>query len=205
METGSAVQWLTTFTTELRKELPQGQYLLTHAPVAPWFSPGMYTNNAYIQVDDNVGNLIDWYNVQFYNQGTYDYTTCNSLLYESSQTWPNTSVYQLVYTGVEMDKIVIGKPANPGDASNGYMNTTYLAMCLADAKEDGWNAGVMVWEFPDAAASWIKAVRAQSWPVSLTEETQQPMLVSAPGWSAQVVLQGVWERLRFWSTAIVHL
>ncbi|EIW79375.1 glycoside hydrolase family 18 protein [Coniophora puteana RWD-64-598 SS2] len=206
MSAGTGVQWLTTFTQALRKQLPQGQYLLTHAPVAPWFSPGMYTDNAYIQVDDNVGNLIDWYNVQFYNQGSSEYTTCNGLLYESSQTWPNSSVFQLAYTGVEMDKIVIGKPATSGDASNGYMNTTYLAQCVADAKQDGWNAGVMVWEFPDAAASWIQSVRAKSWPVSsFKKQTQQPMPAPVRGSGSQVILQGFWERVRFWSMELIQL
>ena len=45
-----------------------GDYIVTHAPVAPWFSPGKYPNGAYLTVDQTVGNLIDWYNVQFYNR-----------------------------------------------------------------------------------------------------------------------------------------
>ena len=44
--------------------LPQGQYILTHAPVAPWFSPGLWPDNGYLGVNAAVGNLIDWYNVQ---------------------------------------------------------------------------------------------------------------------------------------------
>ncbi|KAE9394712.1 hypothetical protein BT96DRAFT_978359 [Gymnopus androsaceus JB14] len=32
-------------------------------------------------------------------------------------------------------------------------------------RDSGWNAGVMVWEFPDASWSWIQAVRASSFPV----------------------------------------
>ena len=34
---GSAEQWLATFTTAIRSQLPKGQYILTHAPVAPWY------------------------------------------------------------------------------------------------------------------------------------------------------------------------
>lgn len=65
---GSAEQWLITYTRTLRNALPSGQYFCTHAPVAPWFSP-MYTAGAYRKVNEDVGDLIDWYNVQFYNQG----------------------------------------------------------------------------------------------------------------------------------------
>lgn len=33
---GRAEAWLANFTTQLRTQLPQGQFILTHAPVAPW-------------------------------------------------------------------------------------------------------------------------------------------------------------------------
>lgn len=65
---GAAEAWLITFTQTLRAALPAGQYIITHAPVAPWFSP-IYTAGAYTKVHAQVGSLIDWYNVQFYNQG----------------------------------------------------------------------------------------------------------------------------------------
>lgn len=162
-ENGSAETWLTTFTKALRKKLPQGQYILTHAPVAPWFS-ATYSSGAYLTVNKNVGSLIDWYNVQFYNQGTSEYTTCSGLLTKSSSTWPKTSVFQIAAAGVSLDKVVIGKPATKGDASNGYMNTTLLAQCVDTAYQQGWDAGVMVWEYPDAAAAWIKAVRSLAFP-----------------------------------------
>ncbi|KIJ65610.1 glycoside hydrolase family 18 protein [Hydnomerulius pinastri MD-312] len=160
---GSAETWLATFTKALRAKLPAGQYIITHAPVAPWFSP-IYTSGAYLKVHQTVGSLIDWYNVQFYNQGSSEYTTCTGLLTTSSSTWPNTAVFQISAAGVTLNKIVIGKPATSGDASNGYMSTSTLASCLGTAVGKGWNAGVMVWEYPDAAAAWIKSVRAVAFP-----------------------------------------
>ncbi|KAE9394714.1 glycoside hydrolase [Gymnopus androsaceus JB14] len=152
-------------TKQLRVQLPQGQYILTHAPVAPWFSPGKFGGGAYLKVDSTVGSLIDWYNVQFYNQGITEYTTCAGLLTSSSSTWPNSALFQIAASGVPLNKLVIGKPATTGDASNGFMSTSTLASCLATAKNSGWNAGAMVWEFPDASSSWIQAVRASSFPV----------------------------------------
>ncbi|EIW79383.1 glycoside hydrolase family 18 protein [Coniophora puteana RWD-64-598 SS2] len=160
---GKAEAWLSTFTTALRAQLPAGDYIISHAPVAPWFSP-KYTSGAYLKVNQNVGNLIDWYNIQFYNQGTSEYTTCDGLLTASSSTYPNSAVFQIAASGVDLNKIVIGKPAGTGDANNGFMDASTLAGCLSTAKGKGWDAGVMVWEYPDAAAAWIQTVRSQAFP-----------------------------------------
>ncbi|KAI0047160.1 glycoside hydrolase family 18 protein [Auriscalpium vulgare] len=161
---GSAVTWLESFTKQLRVQLPQGQYILTHAPVAPWFQPNAWAGGGYLAIDKSVGSLIDWYNVQFYNQGSSEYTTCNNLLTTSGGTYPGSSVFEIAANGVSLDKIVIGKPGNSGDADSGYMSPSTLASCLVTAKSQGWNAGVMTWEYPDAGASWIKTVRASAFP-----------------------------------------
>ncbi|KAF9240657.1 glycoside hydrolase family 18 protein [Melanogaster broomeanus] len=162
-EDGSAETWLATFTLALRSRLPQGKYILTHSPVAPWFST-RYTSGAYLTVDKSVGSMIDWYNVQFFNQGTAEYTTCDGLLTTSSSAWPNSALFQIAASGINLDKLVIGKPATTGDASNGYMDPSLLAQCVYEASQQGWDAGVMVWEYPDAAATWIKEVRALAFP-----------------------------------------
>ncbi|KAJ3815284.1 glycoside hydrolase [Lentinula aff. lateritia] len=183
---GKAEAWLASFTRRLRVKLPREDYLLTHAPVAPWFSPGKFGGGAYLTVDSTVGSLIDWYNVQFYNrdyyndiacsmtcsdllfvlaEGVNEYTTCAGLLTNSSSTWPKSALFQIAASGIPLNKLVIGKPALTSDASNGFMNTSTLASCLNTAKKFGWNAGAMVWEFPDANSSWITSVRRLSFPV----------------------------------------
>ncbi|KAF8327704.1 glycoside hydrolase superfamily [Cantharellus anzutake] len=161
---GSAENWLITFTQTLRNALPSPDYIITHAPVAPWFSP-IYLAGAYTGVHRKVGSLIDWYNVQFYNQGT-EYTTCDGLLTASSSHWPNSSVFQISSTaGVPLDKIVVGKPGTAADANNGFMDASTLSDCVSAAKRDGWTGGIVVWQYPDANSSWITQVRASSWPV----------------------------------------
>ncbi|KAG7439951.1 glycoside hydrolase family 18 protein [Guyanagaster necrorhizus] len=165
MNSGTAEAWLTSFTTQLRVNLPLGSYIISHAPVAPWFTPTYYPGGGYLKVHADVGNLIDWYNVQFYNQGDTEYTTCSGLLTTSSETWPQTSLFQIANSGVPLEKLVIGKPATAGDAGSGYMTTSTLATCLQDAKNQGWNGGAMVWEYPYAGESWITEVRSLSWPV----------------------------------------
>ncbi|RPD64238.1 glycoside hydrolase [Lentinus tigrinus ALCF2SS1-6] len=160
---GSAEAWLATFTKQIRTQLPQGQFILTHAPVAPWFSVNnLFAAGAYLKVDETVGDLIDWYNVQ----GTTEYTTCDSLLNTSGGDWPQSSVFEIAAAGVDLDKLVIGKPAqSAGDANSGYIAPDTLATCVSQAKAKGWDAGVMVWEFPDAASSWIATVRSAAFPV----------------------------------------
>jgi chitinase len=163
---GTAENWLISFTTQLRAQLPASAgYIITHAPVAPWFTPSIYPGGGYLKVHRQVGSLIDWYNLQFYNQGTSEYTTCSGLLDSSSATWPQTAVFQIGNNGVPLSKLVIGKPATTGDANNGFMSASTLAGCLQNAKNRGWNGGAMVWQYPNAAASWIQTVRSSSWPV----------------------------------------
>jgi len=82
----------------------------------------------------------------------------------SSTTYPESALFQIAASGVSLDKLVIGKPATTADANNGYMNTTLLAQCVDEAYEQGWDAGVMVWEYPGAAASWIEEVRSLAFP-----------------------------------------
>ena len=58
---GAAEQWVTTFTSTLRQTLPQGQFILSHAPLAPWLSPNaQFAAGAYLTIHKNVGALIDF-------------------------------------------------------------------------------------------------------------------------------------------------
>lgn len=163
---GKGEAWVISFTKQLRAKLPKGKYILTHAPVAPWFSPGRFGGGAYLTVHKEVGDLIDWYNIQFYNQGSSEYTTCEGLVFQSSPSWPQSSLLEIAHNGVPMHKIVIGKPGKADDASNGFMSTNTLAGCLNQAKKQGWKGGAMTWEYPDANTTWINHVRAQAFPES---------------------------------------
>ncbi|KAI0923953.1 hypothetical protein AcW1_006755 [Taiwanofungus camphoratus] len=100
------------------------------------------------------------------SEGSSEYTTCSGLLDESSSTYPESALFQIADNGPSLDKLVIGKPANTGDANTGYMDPSTLAECLQTAQGQGWDAGVMVWQYPDAGSSWIETVRADSWPVN---------------------------------------
>ena len=92
-------------------------------------------------------------------EGATEYQTCEGLLTQSSSTWPKTSVFEIVASGVSANKLVIGKPAQAaGDASSGFIAPATLATCLSQAKAKGWNGGVMVWQvrcFPPVSKSVV--------------------------------------------------
>jgi len=162
---GKAEQWLITFTQTLRDNLPAGQYIITHAPVAPWFSKSNYPAGAYAKVFEAVGNDIDWFNVQFYNQA--EYTNCAGLLTKSSNAFPKSSIFEIHETlGVPLNKLVIGKPSEAGMADNGYMAPALLASCVQQAKSQGWNAGIMAWEYTPTIHTFISASRLLAFPIS---------------------------------------
>jgi len=64
MNNNNAEAWLIPFQKELRSLLPS-PYLITHAPVAPWFTSAPdYESGAYVKIHQEVGDGIDFYNVQ---------------------------------------------------------------------------------------------------------------------------------------------
>ena len=66
MNQGKGEDWLIQFTKAVREGIPN--HILSHAPQAPYFKNEYYKNGGYITVHKQVGSLIDFYMVQFYNQ-----------------------------------------------------------------------------------------------------------------------------------------
>ena len=65
-KSGVGEAWLATFTQTLRQTLPQGQFILSHAPLAPWLSPNkQFAAGAYLTINKNVGTLIDFVSVRY--------------------------------------------------------------------------------------------------------------------------------------------
>ena len=75
-----------------------------------------------------MGDYIDFFNVQFYNQGTSEYLTYETLFVKAEGWSPETAVAQIAAQGIPMSKIVVGKPVSQGDVSNtGYVPQETLA------------------------------------------------------------------------------
>ena len=100
-----------------------------HAPQAPYFSSGWATKGSYLDVHKDIGSEIDLYLIQYYNQGVCSFDTYETLfLKTASGCWsPRTAVRELIDLGIPSQKIVVGKPSTPKDATNtGYVNPSSL-------------------------------------------------------------------------------
>jgi len=156
MEAGTGEAWLIAITKTLRQLLPK-PYIITHAPQAPYFMGApKYKNGGYLTVDKEVGNLIDHYNVQFYNQAQSTYDTYASLFQTANGWATGTSVTEMVAKGIPSSKIVVGKPVTTGDAANtGYVPVDALRQMFVQGKGVQWSAGFMGWQYKsDTDGSW---------------------------------------------------
>jgi len=158
MEAGKGEAWLISITKTLRNLLPKSQgYIISHAPQAPYFmGTSKYPNGGYLTIDKAVGDMIDFYNIQFYNQGTSTYDTYNTLFKESNGWATGTSVEELVAKGIPLSRIVIGKPVTTGDADNtGYVQVDTLQGIFRTGRGSGWSSGFMGWQYKsDTDGSW---------------------------------------------------
>lgn len=68
-----AEQWVNVFMRQVRKTYPF--HIISHAPQAPYFDANYTKSGAYLTINKVTGKFIDFYNVQFYNQGNTTYTT----------------------------------------------------------------------------------------------------------------------------------
>jgi chitinase len=132
------------------------QPIISHAPQGPYFgkigdsSSWAGALGGYTAIEK--ATQVDFYNVQFYNQGATCYTTYEGLFVNSGKscsTFPGTSISEINQWGVPMNKIVLGKPLIEGDASNGFVSASALKTMITYAQSHGinWNAGVMFWMF----------------------------------------------------------
>ena len=107
-----------------------------------------YASN-YLQIEAQVGSLIDFYNIQFYNQGGAAYAAYDSLFLQADGWASGTAVKEIHASGIPLEKIVIGKPVTPQDAANtGYVAPDALAGFLQQGIAAGLRpAGVMGWQW----------------------------------------------------------
>ena len=161
MDAGTGEAWLIKCTQAARDVLPKGKYYISHSPQAPYFAGApTYKNGGYLKVHNEVGDLIDWYNVQYFNQGETRYDTYEELFISNTGAFAGTAVKQIMdNAGVTQEKLLIGKPVTVGDQANtGYVNPSSLGeMARRASSEIGWKAGLAMWQFEsDTDGDFIK-------------------------------------------------
>jgi len=146
---GSGEQWLIELTTQLRSLLPSPQYTIAHQPQAPYFmGHPNYINGGYLTVHQNVGDDIDWYGIQFYNQGPTPYDSFSNFFVASIGWAEQSAVYEILNgvnefgVSIPKEKLVIGKVASSLDASSGYIDSATFSSILAQDVSDASNYGL---------------------------------------------------------------
>merc|ERR1719361_145929 len=149
---------------------------ISHAPQSPYFmgsTLGQYPDGGYNTVHRNCGGNIDFYNVQFYNQGGSTYNTYDSLFVSSIGWSQNSAVFQIMdgaspeNVEIPASKLVVGKHTN-GDGSS-FIDGETLKTVFNSALADGrWSAGFMSWQFykelyPSSGTALIDSVINANW------------------------------------------
>jgi hypothetical protein len=131
-------------------------YIISHAPQGPYFTGTQkYRNNGYLAVDAQVGNMIDYYNIQFYNQVSTKYETYETIFVSSDGWATETAVAQMVAHGVPKHKLVVGKGVAQGDVVNtGFIPQSTLKNILARGVQNGYSAGFMGWQLSSDSTNW---------------------------------------------------
>ncbi|WP_299125792.1 glycosyl hydrolase family 18 protein [uncultured Tenacibaculum sp.] len=144
------IQWLVDVTIAVNKTSMEKNYPLqiSHAPQAPYF---MF-NGGYSEIERKTNGIIDYYNIQYYNQGNWEYQSYenyNSLFETQYNAVLNpTSILSITKQNVPSHKLILGKPITPEDVNNtGYIPTEKLEAILSKAIDNKIEfGGIMGWK-----------------------------------------------------------
>ena len=92
MNKGTGEQWLIDFTKALREVIPN--HIVSHCPQAPYFKNEYYINGGYKTINDEVGDLINFYILQYYNQVDSQYNSYEELfVHATGEDFNGTAVF----------------------------------------------------------------------------------------------------------------
>jgi len=139
--------------------------LISHAPQAPYLGTWAGEGLGYTRVMNQYPELIDFLNIQFYNQGATQYVTYSSLFMKAVGWTAKTAVSEMIDNGIPADKIVVGKPIGPaGFASDGFVEASNLNdwSCEFEGSEGFRIGGFMNWMYPGPNDNLIQFGKAVS-------------------------------------------
>jgi len=121
----------------------------THVCNAPFVGSGP-DGGGYTKIFMDCSNMIDFFNVQFYNQSATAYDTYDSLIKTSTPWQYGTSYTQIHSYGIPYDKLIVGKPMFQDDVDNtGYITDVALNTIYKQIKKELsiTNIHTMVWQY----------------------------------------------------------
>ena len=147
------VGFLSELTNGLYQALPSGKNIITHAP-APgyWNSGDIYArggNAPYVQIWQNVGNQIAWFNNQFYDNPGYDDDVATKV-----------AKYQAIAGITGPQKQLMGALlSGPGTGVETLDDMVQNVIPPLKAKYGSEFGGVMSWEFSDdQGGAWANGI-----------------------------------------------
>jgi chitinase len=156
MQTYDGIGLLSELTSYLASQLPPGS-IITHAPQTPYWYPGQY-RAAYQQIWQRVGNLIAWFNNQFYNNTDYDATAQLKI-----QTYHDIVN---ITGGPPPQKLLLGAILDPSPNSEGYLTVPVMLNDVINPLKAAYGSqfgGVMAWEWSlDVNWQWTNTIAPQA-------------------------------------------
>ena len=155
--------WLEETHKRAREMLPMDEgYIISHAPIAPYLSV-WGGDDSYLSFVLNYQDEIDFIALQYYNQKLYTsyFTTFES----TSGSWAEGStIKELKDAGVEVSKLVVGKPLNTLCGSSGFIGPEVLNDYGCRAKREiGFVGGFMTWMYMSSMSAesveWASGLR----------------------------------------------
>ncbi|WP_459211123.1 glycoside hydrolase family 18 protein [Aquimarina rhabdastrellae] len=164
----AGIAWLTEVTMAVKSLSIIREYELeiSHAPQATYFK----NRDGYSEVERRTQGIIAYYNIQYYNQGTWGYqeyetyeTMFEKEFNDNGQILQNaTAIPSIIDQGIPGEKLIVGKPITYNDAYNtGYIPVENLQSILEKANNDSsfTYGGVMGWKIDsDIDGAWGKTM-----------------------------------------------
>lgn len=164
----TSLPWLAAATNAASQYASENQksLIISHAPQAPYFHA--QGQAGYGQLEAMTQGCINFYNIQYYNQGNdayQAYDTFNKIFpktYDGAAN--NTAIESISANGIPGEKLIVGKPITSADVGSagatGYISEDKLAAILFEAQKQGISfGGVMGWKIDsDIDGQWGKAM-----------------------------------------------
>ncbi|MEX6626172.1 glycosyl hydrolase family 18 protein [Tenacibaculum salmonis] len=161
--TSQVIQWLIDVTITVHQISNEKNYPLEiyHTPQATLFM----ANEGYSEIEKKTNGIINYYNIQYYNQGEWEYQSYEdytSLFEEMYNNIENpTAILSIIRQGIPANKLIVGKPITTDDVNNtGYISLENFEDILSTAITNKIPfGGVMGWKVDsDINGIWGKSI-----------------------------------------------